>query len=75
MPAGAVAPVDHGVVEAGAVGVPPAAEDVAVQGEVVVDDVEVTGGGEVVEGVVDPSGAEGVGGGAVLRVLEAVALG
>ena len=43
-----------GVVEAVLVCVPPAAEDVAVHGEVVVDDVEVPGRGEVVEGVVDP---------------------
>ncbi len=37
--AGAVAPVDHGVVVTGSVGVPPAAEDLAVHREVVGDDV------------------------------------
>jgi len=72
---GGVALVDHGVVVAVAVGVPPAAEDVAVHGEVVVDDVEVTGGLETVEGVVDASFAEGLGGGPVVGVEDPVGCG
>lgn len=46
-------PVDHGVVEPVAVGVPPAAEDVAVHGQVVIDDVEVTGCLETLQRFVD----------------------
>ena len=40
--------------------------------EVVADDVEVPGGGEPVERFVDPSVAEGFGGGPVVGVLEPV---
>ena len=50
---GGVASVDHGVVQPVTVGVPPAAEDVAIHGEVVVYDVEVAGGFEVGERFVD----------------------
>ncbi len=71
--AGGVAPVDHGVVETVLVGVPPAAEDVAVHLEVVAHDVEVPGGGEPVERFVDPPFSQGFGGGPVVGVLEPVA--
>ena len=67
-----VAAVDHGVVVAGLVGGPPAVEDLAVEVELVVDDVEVSGGVEVVERVGDVAGPEGVGGGPVVGVLDAV---
>ncbi len=70
--AGGVAAVDHGVVGPVAVAVPPAAKDVPVHGEVVADDVEVAGGGEVVEGVVDAPLSQGLGGGPVVRVGDAV---
>ncbi len=50
---GGVALVDHGVVLTVAVGVPPAAEDVAVHVHVVADDVEVPGRFESVECIVD----------------------
>src|SRR5690606_31966107 len=68
--AGAVAPIDHRVLEADSVGVPPAAEDVAVHGEVVADDVEVPGGGEQVERFVDVALSQRFGSGAVMGVLE-----
>ncbi len=68
--AGGVAPVDHRVVVAFVVGVPPAGEDVPVHGEVVVDDVEVPGPLEVIEGVVDPAVAQGFGGRPVVGVTD-----
>ena len=70
--AGAVATVDHRVIQSVSVGVPPVAEDVAVHGEVVADDVEVSGGGQFVEGLIDPTFTESLGGGAVVGVLEPV---
>ncbi|MCZ7538091.1 MAG: hypothetical protein M5T61_20605 [Acidimicrobiia bacterium] len=60
------------MVEAVAVGVPPTTEDFSVHGEVIGDDVEVPGCGELVEGFVDPAFAECLGSGAVVGVLEAV---
>jgi hypothetical protein len=51
-----VAPVDDGMVLAGLVGGPPAAEGLAVGVEFVVDDVEVTGCVEVVERSRDVAG-------------------
>ena len=71
--AGGVAPVDHGVVVAVAVGVPPAAEDLAVHGQVITDDVEVSGCGEGVERGIDVASTERIGGGSVAGVLEPVA--
>ena len=56
--AGAVAPVDHRVVEAVAVGVPPVTEDFSIHGQVIRDDVQVPGRGELIERFVDPSLAE-----------------
>ena len=55
LPAGGVSSIDHRVVESVAVGVPPAAEDVAVHGQIVADDVEVAGGFEVGDRFVDAS--------------------
>ena len=54
------------------VGVPPAGQDVAIHGEVVGDDVEVPGGGELVERVVDATVAECFGGVTVVGVAEPV---
>jgi hypothetical protein len=67
-----VAPVHDGMLEAGLVGSPPAGEGLAVEVELVVDDVEVSGGVEVVERRGDVAGAYGVGGGAVMRVAHPV---
>ena len=62
-----VAPVDDGMLLAGLVGGPPAGEGLAVEVELVVDDVEVSGGVEVVERGGDVAGPQGVGGGPVVR--------
>jgi len=56
----------------GDVGVPPSAEDVAVHGEVVADDVKVSGLGELVERFVDPAVSERLGRCAVVAVLKAM---
>jgi hypothetical protein len=56
----------------GLVGGPPAGEGLAVEVELVVDEVEVTGGVEVVERGGDVAGPQGVGGGPVVGILHAV---
>ncbi len=67
---GVVASVDHRVIETVAVGVPPLGQYVAVEVEFVVDDVEVPGGFEVRERLVDVTRSKSVGGSAVVRVAE-----
>src|ERR687891_241346 len=63
-----VAPIHDGVLAAGLVGGPPAGEGLAVEVELVVDDVEVSGGVEAVERGGDVAGPQGVGGGAVVGI-------
>src|ERR687892_298282 len=63
-----VAPIHDGVLVAGLVGGPPAGEGLAVEVELVVDDVEVSGGVEAVERGGDVAAPQGVGGGAVVGI-------
>jgi hypothetical protein len=67
-----VAPVHDGVLLAGLVGSPPAGEGLAVEVELVVDDVEVSSGVEVVERGGDVARPQGVGGGPVAGILHPV---
>lgn len=73
--AGAVASVDHGVIEPDAVSVRPPGEDLPIHREVVVDDVQVPRRREQVESFVHVTLAERFRRCAVLRVLEAVGRG
>ena len=67
-----VASVHDGMLPAGLVGGPPASEGLPVEVEIVVDDVEMPGCVEVVERGGDVARPQGVGGGAVVGIMDPV---